>query len=327
MADSRWSVNRRSFLTTMGATGAVGLAGCVGGLGGEDQPVRFILNPAEANVDMEVQYRPIKEYIEEETGATIELQRTQTYTETLQALQNDQGEIADTSPGAAVAGRNYADVIGIRVAFGAAQYFSTITTTPDSGLEELTDLEGGNIALASLLSVSGCLVPLVMIKRAGLDVGSAPDGDPVDFEMSNSDHFTAFEQMRERDDIDAAGTGAFVSAPHVPQAQFEEMSQKFVDISAEYDGAGEEGHNADLLAVSDPLPRAPLMARANWDDPIREDIEETILNAPEEAFQHDEEVAEENQLWFTGVEPGTHEDFEPIEEIMDELGLEFEDLS
>lgn len=325
MSNNRWSADRRTFLKTVGATSAVGLAGCLGG----DEPVRFILNPAEANVDMQVQYQPIKEYIEEETGAEIDLQRTQTYTETLQALRNDQGEIADTSPSAAVAGRSYADVIGIRVAFGASQYFSLITTTAESDFQELTDLVGETIAQASILSVSGTLVPLVMLKNAGLDIGNAPDGNANDFDTTNSDHFTAFDTMVDRDDVAAASTGAFVTAGHVPKEQFEAMSQDFVDISSEYPGAGEDTGELELrlLAVSDPLPRAPLMSRANWDDPIREDIEETILNAPEEAFQHDEEVAEENELWFTGVEPGTHEDFEPIQDVLDELGLEFEDLS
>lgn len=319
-----WSGDRRTFLKTTGAVGVGALAGCTGG---DDTPVRFILNPAEANVDMQVQYRPIKSYLEEETGADIELQRTETYTETLQALDNEQGELADTSPSAAVAGSEYADVIGIRVAFGASQYFSTITTMPDSGIDELADLEGSEIACSSVLSVSGTLVPLVMLKRAGLDVGNAPDGDPVDFDMTNSDHFTAFEQMMERENVGAAGTGAFVSAPHVPKEQFEEMSQDFVEISSEYEGAGSEDPAVQLLSVSDPLPRAPLMSRSNWEDPIREDIEEALLEAPPEAFEHEEEVDEDNELWFNGVEPGSLEDFEPIQEVLDELGLEFEDLS
>ena len=125
----------------------------------------------------------------------------------------------------------------------------------------------------------------------------------------------------------AATTGAFSTAPHVSQEQFDEMSQEFVDISAEYDGAGSATDEAELklLAVSDPLPRAPLMSRSNWDDPVREDVEAAILGATEEDLAH-EEGYEGDELWFTGVQEGSEEDFAPIQQVLDELGLEFEDL-
>ena len=363
--DSRERRKRRAFLKATGAIGVAGLAGCLGGDGDEgddgtdggatdgddnesgdggddnesgdggdesegDDTVRFILNPAEADVEIEQQYQPMFDYLEEETDAVIEAQRTSSYTETLQAMRNDQGEIADISPSAVIAGEGVVDVIGIRVAFGAAQYFSTITTTPDSGIEELTDLEGELIYLGDILSVSGTLVPLVMLKDAGLDVGEAPDGEPVDFDAEYSDHTTAREQMVQRDDVMAAGTGAFSSAPYVPQEQFEEMSDDFVEISAEYENAGsaieEEGVELQLLAVSDPLPRAPLVSRSNWDSPVREQVEEAILDVTEEDLQHEEDY-EGEELWFTGVEPGDRSDYEPIAEVMDELNLEFEDLA
>lgn len=327
--------DRRTFLKTSGAVGAIGLTGLAGCLS-DDDSVEMILNPAEAHVEMEVQYGPIVEYLEAETGANIELNRTSSYTETLSALRDGHGEIADTSPSAAVAGEDVADVIGIRVAFGAAQYFSLISTLPDNDIDELADLEGEEVQFASPLSVSGTLVPMLLMNQAGLDTGTAPDGDPVDFDVEYSDHFTAMEQMIERDEVKASGNGAFVTAPHIPQEQFDEMSQDFVEISSEYDGAGEREPELQLLAVSEPLPRAPLMARSDWDDPIRDDIEEAILNAPEEAFQHDEgdldhiedeEEREDHELWFSGVEPGTIDDYEPIRELLDTLGLEFEDIS
>lgn len=328
MREKNSSRTRRRFLQATGAAGVVGLTGCLfGNDGGDsDNTVRFILNPAEEGVEIVEQYQPLFDHIESETDAEIEAERAESYTATLQSIRNDQAEIADTSPSAAVAGSDVADVIGVRVAFGAAQYFSLITTTPDSGIEELTDLEGETVALGDILSVSGTLVPLVMLKDAGLDVGEAPDGNPVDFDMSNSDHITARDQMMERDDLAAAGTGAFSTAAHVPQEQFDEMSQDFVDLSAEYDNAGSEEPELQLLSVSDSLPRAPLMSRSNWDDDLRDDVEEAILNADEEDLSHGEDY-EGEELWFTGVEEGSEEDYEPIQQVMDELDLEFSDLS
>lgn len=333
-------VDRRTVIKSTGAAGIFGLAGCLGDDGNgngttggsDDTPeVRFILNPAESDVDIEAQYQPMFEYLESEVDVSIEPVPTSSYAATLQEIRRGGGEVADTSPSAAVAGKDVADVIGIRVAFGAAQYFSLITTTPDeNGVDSLPELEGEEIAMASTLSVSGTLAPMVMLKDAGLDVGSAPDGEPNDFTARYSDHSTARDQLIENPSIAAATTGAFSTAPHVPQEQFDEMSQDFVEISAEYENAGsaiEEGEaELKLLAVSDPLPRAPLMSRADWDDPVREEVEQAILDADEEDLAHDEDY-EGEELWFTGVKEGSHEDFQPIADIMEELGLEFGDLS
>ena len=333
MSDNRWSANRRTFVKTAGAAGVVGLAGCAGGTAGDTEDTttaQFILNPAEADVEIERQYQPMFEYLESEVDVEIEPDRAESYTATLQSMRNDQGEIADISPSAVIAGEGVVDVVGVRIAYGAAQYFSTVTTTPDSGIESLTDLEGELIYMGDILSVSGTLVPLTILQNAGLDVGTAPDGDAVDFDAEYSDHTTAREQMVQRDDVMAATTGAFSSAPYVPQEQFEELSQDFVDISAEYSGAGdaieEEGVELRLLAVSDPIPRAPLVTRSNWDDPVKADIEEAILNVSEKDLSHGDGYDGE-PLWFTGVEEGSVETYEPIATVMDELGLEFEDLS
>ncbi|WP_224214614.1 substrate-binding domain-containing protein [Natrinema longum] len=326
MTDDR-SKTRRTFLRSSGAVGLAGLAaGCLGDTGSTSSSteITMILNPAESDVDIRSQYQPLVDHIESEVDVTVSLDRASSYAATLQAIRSDRAHLADTSPSAAVAGSNVADVVGVRVAYGAAQYFSLITTMPDSGIEELSDLEGETVSMGAQLSVSGTLVPMTMLKNAGLDTGSAPDGDPVDFEAQHSDHTTAAEQLINNPDVAAATTGAFSTAANVPKEQFDEMSEDFVELSAEYENAGTADQELQLLAVSDPLPRAPIMARSNWDDPIREDVEEAILNA--EDLSHDDDY-EGEELWFSNVVEGSHEDYEPIQKVLDELGLEFEDIS
>lgn len=226
-------------------------------------------------------------------------------------------------------GEGFADVLGMRTAFGGPLYFSTIVTTPDSGIESLDDLEGETMTMGSRLSFSGTLAPTLMLSEAGLDIGNFPDGEPNDLEIQNAgDHDTAREQMINDDTVAAAATGAFASAPQIPQEQFDEYDE-FVEHSAEYDGAGEgiddENPELQLLAVSDPLPRAPIMARSEWDAPEREDIEEALLSAEEEDLVP-ENVEEGYELWFTGIEDADRSDYEPVEDVLDELGLEFEDF-
>jgi len=324
------------------------MAGCLGGGdGGDDETVSFLLNPAEDNIDIELQYEPFIAYIEEETGVEVETTQTNDYSATFTELESGRGDLADTSPSAIVATEDFAEPLGLRVAFGAEKYFSLITTPADSGIESMSDLEGEEVALGSTLSVSGGLVPSLMLDQAGLDIGDIPNGEAEDFTATfTGDHFTAVSTAAEDDRIAAAASGAFAVADRVPREQFEEMSQDFVDLSAEYGNTPTDMEEADmrLLSVSEPIPRAPIMVRSDWDHPQRDEIEDTILNAPSEAFEHDEEdLAEslgvdpdteegqeeisDHQIWFNDIVEADDSDYEYIRTVLDELGLEFQDIT
>ncbi|ELZ93177.1 putative phosphate/phosphonate ABC transporter periplasmic substrate-binding protein [Haloferax denitrificans ATCC 35960] len=340
--------SRREFIRTAGITGVAGLtalSGCTGG--GDDseaatttsesgesseteatstttesspESIMFALTPAESDVDVEAQYQPLFNYIESEVGVTVESTVAADYAAVLQALDSGQADIADAAPAIAIQGGNedITEVIGIRIAYGASRYFSLITTTPDSGIEELTDLEGETVAFADRLSTSGSLFPLYMMSKAGLDTGGAPDGNPADFEAQFSDHSTARETLVNRDDVVAAGTGAFSTAPHVPEDQFPEQ---FLEMSAENDGdLGTESPELQLLACSDPIPRAPILGRTDMDQDLYADIEEALLNVTEEDLIN-EDLEDDQQLWFTGVDEGSVDDYEPVQEVLDELGV------
>jgi len=383
MSDNRWSADRRTFVKTAGAAGVVGLAGCSDSSGGDGSDggsgdgsdgsdggtagdssdsvteVTWVLNPAEEEIDIQVQYQPLFEYLESEAEVEIVEQPTASYSGTAQELRRAaEGDriFADVSPGAVAQIPSELDVTGMRVAYGAEKYFSLITTTTDSGIESLSDLEGELVASAAPTSVSGTLFPLFMLSNAGLDIGSAPSGSPEDFELRTSDHSTAREQLIQDDRIAAAGTGAFSTAAHVPQEQFDEMSQDFVDISAEYEGAGEADPELRLLAVSDPIPRAPIVSNAAWEESLKDDLRQLMIDAPQEAFEHDSqadiaealsidpeildmeeselsedqqadlELVEAHSLWFSGVVEAGVEDYDPVAELGQELGLEWSDL-
>lgn len=352
---------RRRFLTTVGASGAALLAGCMGDSGGDTTTVEWVMNPAQEEIEITVQYKPLFEYLEAEAEEDIEIEPnpTASYSGTAQALRRaEEGDrvFADTSPGAVAQIPDEIDVTGMRIAYGAERYFSVITTTTDSGIEELADLEGETIATAAPTSVSGTLFPLYMLSNAGLDIGSAPGGSPEDFEIRTSDHTTAREQLIGDDGIVAAGTGAFSTAAHVPKEQFEEMSQDFVDISVEYEDAGERDPQLDLLAVSDPIPRAPIVSNAAWEEDLKADLRELMIDAPEEAFEHDSQadlaeelgvdpelldkdeedlsesekadvqLVEDHGLWFSGIAPAEPEDYDPVADLGEELGLDWAEL-
>ncbi len=265
-----------------------GLSGCIGSIGGGSDSVTFLLTPSESDVDIKQQYQPLFAYLESESDVTIESEVAADYSAVYQAFKSGQADIADSSPTIAIQGGNegVTEVMGIRVAYGAAKYFSLLTTTPDSGIEEIADLEGETIAFADRLSTSGSLFPLYMLKQAGLDTGNAPDGDPGNFQGQWSDHSTARETLVNRDEVMAAGTGAFSTAPHVPKDQFPE---EFLETSAENDGdLGTETPELKLLAASDPIPRAPIIMRAELESEMKTsltDALEEVEDGPIEAIE------------------------------------------
>ncbi len=88
---------------------------------------------------MKKQYQPLFDYLESETGVAIEAQKASSYPAVFQALKGGRGDLADASPTLAVVGddENVTDVVGIRVAYGSAKYFSLLSTTTDSGVSKL----------------------------------------------------------------------------------------------------------------------------------------------------------------------------------------------
>jgi phosphonate transport system substrate-binding protein len=296
-------------------TGTVGYAGSVAGEQGTE--VNFILSPAESDVDVQKQYEPLFSYLEDEAGVSVTSNVAKDYAAVLQALKSGQADIADAAPAVAIAGdkEEVTDVLGIRVAFGAAKYFSLMTTLPEYDIGSLEDVEGETMAFADPLSTSGSLFPLYMLSQAGLDVGDAPQGDPVDFEGQWSDHSTARETLINRNPVKAAGTGAFATAAHVPEDQ---IPERVMEISPDAQDAGTEEPQLNLLQASEPIPRAPILARRDWDADVRDDVREALLNAEEDDLI-DEDAEEE--LWFSGVTEGEVSDYDPVQKVMDELGL------
>ena len=336
---------RRKFLKIAGATGIAGLTGLAGCTGGGDgdgtesggsgttsgttagstdsgpTELTFTLTPAESEVDVRQQYQPMFDYLESEADVSITSSVAADYAAVYSSLESGQTDVADAAPAIALqsADNDVAEVAGIRIAYGAAKYFSLITTLPDSDIEELADLEGETVAFADRLSTSGSVFPLYMLKQAGLDTGGAPNGTPNDFDGQWSDHSQARTTLVNRDPVKAAGTGAFSTAPHVPKDQF---PQQFLDMSAENDGdLGTEDPELQLLATSDPIPRAPILIRTGLDADVKTDVNEALL-AVEEDNLINEDISDDQQLWFTGLEEGSVEDYQPVRDAFNELGVE-----
>ena len=317
-------VDRRQFIKNAGVAstlGIAGLGGCLGGDGGGADTVSFQLSPAESEVDIQAQYQPLFDYLESEADVTVESSVAADYSAIAQSLGSGQTDLADAAPAIAIQTGNEgtAEVAGIRVAFGAARYFSLITTLPEYDIESLTDLEETTVAFADSLSTSGSLFPLFALAEAGLDVGEAPTGEAADFTGQWSDHSTARETLVNRDEVRAAGTGAFSVSGFV-SGDDPELSEEFRDVSAEMPVGGDRDElELDVLHTSSPIPRAPILARSDWDEEVKGRCVDALLAAEKDDLI-DEDAEEE--LWFSGVVEGTVAEYDPVKEVIETLGVE-----
>ncbi len=307
-------VRRRDFIKTAGVTGALGVtttAGCIGQFGSQpynDGTVQFMMSPSEPQEQMMAQYAPVRDHLSEELDTEVELNYGSNYSATLQALDSQNGEIAETGPFAAALGvmDDMVDIALQRHAFGTWVYWSVIVTREDSDVEELADLEGADIGFADMTSASGSLYPLYMLQEAGLDIGEAPTSDNgADFNATWTSHAQAFSALQDGQ-IDAAGVGRFIV--------WDNDNDDYVEGVRELD-------------IREDIPRAPIVVAPYLSDEEKQDIIDTFVNAPEELYlgrDGEEDGSDEespDDLWFDDVREASLEKYQPVVDVAESLGI------
>jgi len=314
--------SRRGYLTKAGlATGALAsLSGCAGVLGSSDDmdTVTMVLTPG-TPADTEQRYMPMKNLIEGEVDVSVEMQVPQDYSAVRPALESEQDEIGMDDI-TLISNPDLMDVYGTTVTGGSAFYFSMMVTQPDSDIEQRTDIEGRTMAFADRLSTSGSIFALYALKQAGLNVGEAPDGDPVDFEGSWSNHDIALEKVG-NGEADAATTYGGNGVPHIPEDT--ELPDRVTEYSTALDTIGTETPQFRPFWWSFPIPKQPVYTRATWDSPLRDEIGEVLLNSDQSQIeQYYPDDYDEEELPFTTLRDTSMEDYEPVITRLNDLGIE-----
>ncbi|ERH00559.1 MAG: ABC-type phosphate/phosphonate transport system, periplasmic component [Halonotius sp. J07HN6] len=317
------TTSRRTFLTVSGVAGAsalTGMAGCMGGSssGGSDT-VTMLLTP-DTPSDVRPQYRPVHDMLEGEIdGLDLEMQVPQDYSAVKPALESEQAEIGMDDV-TLISNPDIMDVFGTAVVGGAAFYFSMMLTKPDTNIDERTDLAGKQVAFADRLSTSGSIFALYTLDQAGLDIGEAPDGSPVDFEGTWSNHEDAVQKVV-NDDADACCTWTGNGMAYLAADQ--ELPQ---EVREEDSFIGNRG-NADATLRpfwwSFPIPKQPIYARKTWDSPMRDKIEQQLLNSDQELInEYLPDDYNRDDLPFSTLADTTIENYQPVVERLNYLGIE-----
>ncbi|SFK67838.1 phosphonate transport system substrate-binding protein [Halogranum rubrum] len=319
---SRSNTTRRGFIAGAGAVGTVALAGCAGTIGsggGDNETVTMLLTP-DTPADVRRRYKPIQNLIQGEVdGIDVEMQVPQDYSAIRPALKSEQAEIGMDDI-TLISNPDIMDVYGTAVTGGSAFYFSVMMTNSDSDIQERTDIEGKTMAFADRLSTSGSIFAVYALKEAGLDVGEAPDGDPVDFEGSWSNHEVALEKLG-NGEADAATTWGGNGIAHIPKDT--EVPSRVDDKSSFLDTMGDESPKFRPFWWSFPIPKQPIYARKSWESPKKKEIGDVLVNSDAETVeQYYPEDYDEEELPFTTIEDTSMDTYQPVIKRLNDLGIE-----
>jgi phosphonate transport system substrate-binding protein len=288
---------------------------------GPTDTLEFIETPGNRPSDTRKRWQPFEEYLESEVdGLTVETSFAQNYSATGQALKSGQ---ADMTAGDIIvlADPEAFDIVGIRSEGGSSVYFSFIVSRPTyDGIDELTDLEGESIAFADPLSTSGSLFATYALQQAGLDIGEAPYGDPVDYTANFSNHDAVKQQLFNRADVVAGATYDDNIIDHIPREQVPEIVRE--RSSAWGETVGTKTPEAKLLNVSDPIPSSPLVVASDWESPLREEIIQACVDIEPGTLRKPEGL----ERPINNMVAGSIEDYQPVINVIESLDVELGDL-
>jgi ABC-type phosphate/phosphonate transport system substrate-binding protein len=164
------------------------------------------------------------------------------------------------------------------------------------------------------------------LQQADLDIGEAPQGQPNDFEGVWSNHDVALEKLG-NGEADAATTWGGNGLPHIPEEYKSEFPQRVLDKSSFIETLDTEEPKFRPFWFSFPIPKQPVYARKNWDSPNKEKIGELLRNSDEELVkQYYPEDYNENELPFSTLQDTSIDDYQPIIERINAVGLELGEL-
>lgn len=315
-------VGRRGFISGTAATAlSASVAGCGGVLGGADDEnvVTMLLTPG-TPADARRRYKPVQNLLNAEIdGAEFEMTVPTDYSAILPALESEQAEIGMDDV-TVLANPDTMDIYGSTVTGGSAFYFSLMVVPPESDIGGPEDVEGQTWAFADRLSTSGSIFALYALQEAGLDIGDAPKGDPVDFEGSWTDHDQALQRVG-GGQADGATTWGGNGIPHLPEGT--DVPDRVAENSSFLETMGTETPEFKAVWWSFPIPKQPMYARKSWESDVKEEVGEVLRGSDKEQIEeHYPDDYNEDELPFTTLSDTSIEDYQPIIERMNAVGID-----
>jgi len=148
------------------------MAGCTGGGGGgNEHALRIAMIPTTDPGKIVRESQPLVKYLEKETGSRIELVVPTNYAAVVEAIANNQVDIAYLGGFTFVQASRRAGVLPLVQRERDQNFHSVFITQPKSGINSLADLKGHSFAFGDVNSTSGHLMPAYYMRAANVDPG------------------------------------------------------------------------------------------------------------------------------------------------------------
>jgi phosphonate transport system substrate-binding protein len=260
--------------------------------------LRMASFPTEDAVDQLEKMEPLRLYLERKLGMPVEITVTSDYSGVIEAMRSKHVEMAYLGPFSYVLAAKVANAEamlgGIREATGDTSYNSIIVTRVDTGIETIEDLKGHSFAFLDPASTSGYLVPMNMLKGAGID----PETDFSEVVFAGS--HAAVQLAVANGQVDAG-------ADSIPS----------------YDMMVERGlidpEKQKIIWVSEPIPPSPISVRADIPQELKDRIRAAFLDPEAAKIVHAEGK-------YSGYAEVSDSDYDGLRDIAENLGLDLENM-
>lgn len=141
--------------------------------GSDGNPLVVMLVPADGGTEEGTlqDFQPVFNAVTRTTGLNFDMRVGQSYSAVVEAISNDQVDIAFFGPVSYMMAkeRGAAQLLAVSVDKGSSVYYSGIFVKADSSAQRTADLKGKAVAVGDSASSSSFVYPLAMIMDAGVD--------------------------------------------------------------------------------------------------------------------------------------------------------------
>src|SRR6185503_20222837 len=169
--------------------------------------------------------QPLVDYLEREVGGKVEMTVPTNYAAVVEAIANDQVDIAFLGGFTYVQASKRAGVVPLVQRERDKNFHSLFITHKDSGINSLADLKGHKFAFGDVNSTSGHLMPEYFMREAGVDMevisGAIYSGghDATALAVANNKvdagalDETVFQRMVSENKLDSTQVRVFYTTP------------------------------------------------------------------------------------------------------------------
>jgi phosphonate transport system substrate-binding protein len=224
-----------------------------GGMVSANETYHFIVTDLEGLEEVQREFGPFRDLLEEETGLTIKFYPVTSRTAAVEAVRARKADFVLTGPAEYVVMQKLTKVYPV-IGFSRPDYHSAVIVRADSGINSVDDLRGKKVAMSDIGSTSGHLGPSQVLMDNGLnpqtDIDILHTSKEIAWESLKKGDvaawgYNATSYMRYRDKDTSIKPGQFkiiargpdlpndvlVAAPHVPEAVVKKVVKTITENS------------------------------------------------------------------------------------------------